>query len=1571
MTEGAKSENSELPAIISVLFDVLDDKEVDVRKTAIESIQRISNQYPKTVIHTGIYFMELHKKVSSEHMNLLLSVITYTCKNGIHLEANVASSVAELAVRYLNGDTELEASLLLLALSKKHCMQSMGELLSKLDPGVLPQSIIVNTIGKIAVANPLGMLSFYKIILTIIIPMLSVTRDDNLKISFCITLGKFAESINDLIINSDSLHELTRETFKEEFSLAFEILMYEWSRLSKDYKLIDAILVAATPMISLLPKETHNGHLPKLVPMFLNFCKKPRHRSSATKALASTLNNTQVEGKEALRPFLDSLFLGLFDLINISPFEAPRDVQLVHYEALQCSRILVLLFPEEALDRILTYLKSTVSLHQARALVVLRHLINTLPSEDDESLQRIALNLQESLGESCARQMVGALAALAARPTIPLLPSQRTAFVRYMVAHCESKHDESDTYTDALYLLATTVNAVESWLWPCLINSLLDKSYTPSAIPIFKALTPMAVKIIDDNNSTKIVKNFSGMKVLTRCFELSQDWRNHVAVASFLKSAASLFGNQISNHWNDVFLEIVEFIQNDSNNNNSEAVIKQNQFWENSLVVLLEKSAELEGEDWAQKLSNEFAIDTTVPIIAPLLASITNNDLHINLLVLELSRLASEQEVFARAVGICSKRHLTKVLGLLEQNCQMEDSRKIPVRLLGLVKDTKVAANVENAKTSILRCYMEIAKRADSQQLYPAIEKHILPWITRQIINSKELKTKQAGILALEQVARALHPESLPDFKGLNAKDSSLATLLILLQSSTGYKPVQLYLPVLKAIMSLVRLPPVLKAEQRQVLLSTAMDKILAASSEITFQQQPEILQETIHELSAVCSEIVGDHSDALTEFIDILLSWLQSKSNIERKATLSVFRVVLRSYYSSLKYTYPGGKFEPGKILGRLLSCCVDPDPALRPLVVDCVALLLHIAMRHCSTRMDNDVDEKINNIKQIMVNEDFNMIYKGIKDLTSIVSERLPTGNVISLAEGLTEALLFHGESGMAAGIALSQHFFIKGSDFSKSDMFIVDYIMKQMRQIANSSCRQEAAVALIALMKHHPEMVVEHLLYQPLPFDRSCEECWREIGHCPKLASTVLKVLLVNLENNNLLAESSPSSQMERKNTASVGSLAAMMAMKNLLTVPRPDTFIEKHIVWLLSVLLKYLAGWLNVEVPASVASTRYGYVPNKEICKINPQKEVYTVIINTLVGINADSKINLLEQILLSSEESAENVVQTVHIIIESILNRNDILSSLAKSLEKLLESSGVIAQRAVAVAFYAEIIGKVSCGDAWLHAIINMLIECKSDSSALVRKLATIGLSRIAYLEPQQMDKYFDKSMSALLEGLEEPMGEEGGIAVILESLKGLSLLLSVPIQRMISPQIVLALKPFIEKENLQIREAALNVLHVVIRYWKKYPSLKDNDINDYLLGCIPCLIIRVVDSNLEISMITKKILYDSAELLHCIELAKVISSHLKLEVFNHESFLNDLIQCLLNKLPERADELRNAVTRGYSRSENSCTRSTSAIILGLFGKPTEDTIQRLLQLIRDNESNVRIESAKALSLCFV
>ena len=63
------------------------------------------------------------------------------------------------------------------------------------------------------------------------------------------------------------------------------------------------------------------------------------------------LSSATEEDKESLRQYLEQIHQVLFEYICVMPFEAARDALLTHYEVLKCFRAIVVLYPEEGLDR--------------------------------------------------------------------------------------------------------------------------------------------------------------------------------------------------------------------------------------------------------------------------------------------------------------------------------------------------------------------------------------------------------------------------------------------------------------------------------------------------------------------------------------------------------------------------------------------------------------------------------------------------------------------------------------------------------------------------------------------------------------------------------------------------------------------------------------------------------------------------------------------------------------------------------------------------------------------------------------------------------------------------------------------------------------------------------------------------------------------------------------------------------------------------------------------------------------------------------------------------------------------
>uniref|UniRef100_A0ABD2XLD7 Maestro heat-like repeat-containing protein family member 1 n=1 Tax=Trichogramma kaykai TaxID=54128 RepID=A0ABD2XLD7_9HYME len=1640
----ANNKNTELSAIVEALLVTLNDKDETVHLSVVEALKKIAKIEPITVIESSVKFWKSQRK-TDVRLNSLLKILTDIIEyHVIKMDHNLATSVADLALLELEDRDFDQAIKLLVSLTKVQCPQVIGALIIRFEPNVVPHHKIIETIGDIAEKYPTDMLPFIKVTLSVLTPLMSGIKEDQAKYATASTLKKISDAISDCLTNSKLANSgLNKDIYYEELSTAFEVLCYNWLRVCRVHNLTEKILFAMASILPLLPQIADDKLIIRLIPILLNFCKKPSFRYSACSVLSILLVRANNEVKEILRPYLDQLHQILLDMVSATPFEAVREVLLTHYEVLQCFRAIVILFPDEGLDRVLHLLKSQNTNQRSRALVVIRHLVNTLPPEDEVSLQKIAVNLQDSLSEGNTRLVVGAIVALAARPKFPVLPTQRSAFIKFMVLHCGTRGEEGEACEEALHLLSSTVHGAELWLWPALVAALLDTTYYASAAAILRALDPLAQKILpNEEHRDRLLKDFRSVKVLGRCLELLEQEQNRVAVLKFLRSAAPLFGQQqrLHEHWSSKLAELVRYLE-DGQRAAIEATtahdrLEQTLAWEDRLVEFLEESRELEGDAWASELAQELAQRRMSPSLAICFASVAQDSAQIaSLIQLVRQHSVNSQgttslvDEYARAVGICARGNgegnarLELTLRLVEEYCNVEDARKQPLKLLGFMRDAKQAASLEAAKAGLLHAYAEICRQADAGQLMAALERHVMPWAVRQLQECRELGTKEAGLLAVEQCALA--PHRLDEPRELAARPVALQAILQLFQSSNGARPLQIYPLMLKAIIALIKLPPLLSSEDKRQILESCMDKVIGASEPVSQLSLPGVAQQIVDSLAAIGSELVANSADTLALLADVLLPWMQSRSEAERRCTLLVLRSTLRTYHDSLKYTYPGGKLEPGLLLGRFLGWAADSAPGLRPLVVDCVALALNIGARHRSTAPDNALSEDVSEAKRIIISEDNAVLFKGVRNLALASCQRVASAEVVSCAEGLIEGLLNRGDGGIAAGLALSVLFQQRGMDIPRSSMFLVDSVIAQIRQTENPMCRHGAAIAVQSLARHHSQSVVEHLLRQPLPLDRGCKECWRQLGSSSSddedrdrvVGSTVLELLLRRLESENLVVVeavfdglSSPQAKTngngnnnggsgsngnkkQKRPTASFGSLAAVCAMGQLLhgDAETAERLAEQQLAELLAAMLEHVAGWLHCDPPmSSVGSTKYGFVPNRASCKLDPYAEAFAVLARVVaLTVRKDAVDN--DSFALSFfadrfREPEEGLVLLVREVVAALRSaRPDALLRLVRRSGRLV-TRPLPAQRALAIALYAETLGQVAEGaqdsSVWLDAIVNTLHEAKADSSALVRKIATRGLTSIAQLEPNLVEEHFENCLSSLLDGLEEPVGATDGSAdVILESLKGLAVLLSVKTSKPVSPRVVLALKPFVERENVEARLAALRAMGALTLAWQRFTadSPTDDDVTDHLLGCLPCLAVKLEDRSLDVAQAARQALRNAAYLMQCKSLAYAIESHLGPDKDNDstssssssiENFFRELIVCLRQDLPDRSEELRNAVVRGYSRSENAVTRSTSALLLGLFGEPRPDEIQRLLQLLKDQENFVRARAARGLALAY-
>lgn len=92
---------------------------------------------------------------------------------------------------------------------------------------------------------------------------------------------------------------------------------------------------------------------------------------------------------------------------------------------------------------------------------------------------------------------------------------------------------------------------------------------------MLRSLTPLAIKVIHNEDSLTNKRDFPGTKILGRCLELLSDPANQFAVVTFLKAAAPLIGHQVKPYWDEKLSELSqECLQNEQTSSHSPKEMK-------------------------------------------------------------------------------------------------------------------------------------------------------------------------------------------------------------------------------------------------------------------------------------------------------------------------------------------------------------------------------------------------------------------------------------------------------------------------------------------------------------------------------------------------------------------------------------------------------------------------------------------------------------------------------------------------------------------------------------------------------------------------------------------------------------------------------------------------------------------------------------------------------------------------------------------------------------------------------------------------------------------------------------
>ncbi|KAK9509950.1 hypothetical protein O3M35_004832 [Rhynocoris fuscipes] len=1576
-----KPAESQFNVALGYLLDAAGDKEASVRESVGKSLQTLSKEYGNEIVSAICFYRQKNTKLSENHLNVLLIIlekIAQEKKNEFPEEIItklIQFSIDEMQKTDGTHSNHELARNILINLGTNYCSQVLTVLLPKLQPGCEPNSSVLMALGHLACTNVTQCVPVIKVALNIMIPMMTTARNEQSRIAFAFVVGKFSEAILEYMASNETDKDaaVTKETFAEEITAAYNVIANLWIH-AKEIKVIESAIHSLGPLFSLLPEEKAAASTSRAILSLISAYKRPCiPHHLITQCLAAILSTAP---PASILPVFDQILFTLGNMIVIPPdFTLPPTVKQ-HSEVLRCYDHIGANFGEKLCDLVLKHLRMGNEKEKVESLIIISHLIsgndNVLGSRMNEITSAVRSVLQDP-SIKVKKALVKTIVSLSYKG----YAKDGSDFIEFLVRHCASLPNHngmeytelSNICSSTIHLLSSTVEDMRELLWITLLRLMTDPTYDHAVPVIAKALAQLAPKL-DPKKSQAGEPNRD--LVLCRCFSLLGSPLNSnrgPSILCFLQHYSPYVSIYIADLWAHKLPQLINYLQV-SEWSESE--------WDSLLLEMINNTVTTischEGQ-WPISMSRH---------LSSLLQNCTHDDecnvilssLAITTAVIEDKQIVSEHldtilsrfktspnnvKECARAVGILSTAHLDMVLARLESIAQSELNKRNS-RLLGLMKDSKADAEMEKCRESLLESYAAIAHRCPLMEILPKLDS-LTTWITSQITIAKEQSGRNAALEAILNCAESLIRHKTEAKHTIKCRTMVLNVVLQLIQQN---KPDPL---TIKVVTALVKLPPSLLAEARLHILKSCFDRILSqdppnngfdtATSMQTLKQLGELVEELLMD------SVTPDRLDEITTLLD---PWIKHRNWHQRLSAITVLRTTLLAYYHNMQpgYQNPSTFNQCGDLIGSLVVRYFDSQESIGRIAGHCAGIVLAIANVYEGHSHDPSIEKIFDKLPE--ENRSWHM--------TKILCNKLSHSQIHKLTGRLLDGLTDVDETACSnASDVLAAVFKLKGQELLH---YVNDILGSLLLQLVSSGHHPTNGVnAVLALALHHPKLVINILLKQPLPLHPSLSDCWKAIASDNNLSSFALEHILQILSTSELFDEESKCAN--RPKIAAFLPLAAVSGLGEMVMSTLISDLLKSSLSQLLPSLMTLLAAYIGTSPPILSPSPNKTIVINRDAYKIIPAKVVKDCLQRVLLSVGCDPGAEALSS--TSQLQHIESLVSSIPQLTVSICQSfPHLLPKLMVTLNHY-SSTTCEPQRIIITAFYAECLA-VQCskgGDVGLiDSIVSSLLSAITAPDQTVRSIALHGLGYIANLPDIQMKRHEDSVLAALMQGLDDTDGTLH-TRIPLEAMQSLSTLIPVldssTLNRIQVP-VALRVKPFFEKEEIALRCISLRLFGQL--------CCQDNTVQvgyqEQVHSCLICLLLHLSEPEPSIVKACKYTLRQVGPVLGAEKVAAMFYDHLIDEGnLQYENFVTALTRTIVESLEDLAVNMFNTCLN-YTKSNWPNIRGNAALIAGLlyknFSKESKSSVSlepmtsRLINLISDPNSDVRSKAVRSIALVF-
>ncbi|XP_035132617.2 maestro heat-like repeat-containing protein family member 1 isoform X15 [Callithrix jacchus] len=1595
---------SYMKKLSSTLLDAITDKDPLVQEQVCSALCSLGEVRPVEMLRTCEEYLRQHDKLAHPYRAAVLRAMERVLSSrASELDKDTASTIILLAssemtrMKDLVGDWQQAVSGVLVALGRQFISKVMEELLHRLQPGALPHCAVLHTLASLSVANAFGVVPFLPSILSSLLPVLGMAKQDTVRMAFCSALQRFSEGALEYLANLDRAPDPTvrKDAFTTDIFSAYDVLFHHWLQ-SREAKLRLAVVEALGPMSHLLPSERLEEQLPKLLPGILALYKKHSETFYVSKSLGQILEAAVSVGSRTLDTQLDALLAALHSQICV-PVESSSPLAMSNQkEALRCFTVLACNSPDRLLAFLLPRLDTNNERTRVGTLQVVRHVINSAAAQMEDKKPFILSSMRLPLldtNSKVKRAVVQVISAMAHHGYLEQPGGE--AMIEYIVQQCalppeqepekpgpSSKDSKADSVraisVRTLYLVSTTVDRMNHVLWPYLLQFLIPVRFTGALTPLCRSLMHLAQKRQEAGADTFLIQ-----------------YDTHASLPSPYAVTARLLVVSSSPYLGDgrgvVALRLLSVLHP-----NIHPLLGQH--WETTVPLLLGYLDEhmeetLPQEEWEERLLMNFLYKC----IGTTLGAASSKEVvrkHLQEL-LETARYQeeAEREGLACCFGICAISHLEDTLAQLEDFVRSEVFRK-SIGILNIFKD-RSENEVEKVKSALILCYGHVAARAPCELVLAKVESDILRNVF-QHFNTKvlgvKIETKDPALkLCLVQSVCMISHAICSSTQAGSFHFSRKAELVAQMMEFIRAEPLDsLRTPIRKKAMLtctyLVSVEPALDKQAWADVIRGCLHSVMALLPEPKGEDggcQESLYLDTLHALEDLLTSLLQQNMtpQGLQMMIEHLSPWIKSPRGHERARALGVSAHLLRYFLEHLRVSALVPFHNLGLLVGLFSPRCADLWPATRQEAMDCVHSLLYLQLGYEGFSQDyrDDVVERLLSLKDGLVHPDPAILFHTCHSVGQIIARRLPPDQLISLLLTMFEGLGDHDQNcSRAATVMINCLLQERGGALQEKVPEIVSVLRSKLQEVQGEHILPAAQHSIYLLATQHCAAVVSSLLGSPLPLDSHTCMLWRALAAEPHLATQVLGLLL-EMMNRDVPFKESRAFLLGRTpdRVATLLPLSASCALFEVMSTPAVGPAVLELYPQLFVALLLRVSCTVGVQLPRNLqALERRGASPALATRNLEPCSSAVDTLRAVLLRSGSEDVAQRMDQeggweLLRTSAGHEEGATRLARAMAEHAGPR---LPLVLKALA-CTQSSVYEVQRVTTTAFLAELLNSNVANDLMLlDSLLESLAARQKDTCASVRRLVLRGLANLASGSPDKVRAHGPQLLTAMIGGLDD--GDNPHSPVALEAMVGLAQLLHLMETwdlRSGLLHVAIRIRPFFDSEKTEFRTASIRLFGHLNKVC--HGDCEDIFLDQVMGGMAP-LLLHLQDPQTTVASACRFALLMCGPNLACEELSAAFQKHLQEgRALHFGEFLNTTCKHLMQHFPDLLGRLLSTCLF-YCKSSWEGVRAAAPLLTGflvLHAEPRQQPQVDLDQLIsafqillKDPAPEVRTRAAEAL-----